>query len=62
MKNNKPNSLGRQSSLVKNLSHGNQLERYDNIIQDQIEEEVAEKVDEFCQHESKGIGSVLFAT
>ena len=47
LKNNKSSSLGRLSSLVKNLTHRNQLERYDNIIQDQINEGIVEEVDEF---------------
>ena len=51
LKNRKSNSLGRLSSLVKNLTHWNQLERYDNIIQDQIIESIVEKVDEICEHE-----------
>ena len=51
LKNNKCNSLGRLSSLVKNLTHRNQLERYHNIIQDQIKEGIVEKVDEVCEQE-----------
>ena len=46
LKNSKSNSLGRPNSLVKNLTHRNQLERYDNIIQYQIKEGIVEKVDE----------------
>ena len=49
LKNNKSNSLGRLSSLVKDLTHRDQLERYDNIIQDQIKEGIIEKVDEVCE-------------
>ena len=44
LKNNKSNSL-------KNLTHKNQLERYDNIIQDQIKEGIIEKIDEVCEQE-----------
>ena len=51
MKNNKSNSLGRLSCLVKILTHRDQLERYDNIIQDQIKEGIVEKVDEVCEQE-----------
>ena len=49
MKNNKSNSFGRLRSLVKNLTSRNQLQRYDNIIQDQIMEGIVEKVDEVCE-------------
>ena len=45
------NLLGRLSSLVKNLTDRNQLERYDNIIQDQIKDGIVEKVDEVCEQE-----------
>ena len=48
-KNNKSNSLARLSSLVKTLAHRNQLERYDNIIQDRIKEGIVEKVGEVCE-------------
>ena len=51
LKNNKSNSLGRLSSLVKNSTHRNQLERYGNIIQDQIKGGIVEKVDEVCEQE-----------
>ena len=51
LKNNKSNSLGRLSSLVKNLRHRNQLERYNNIIQDQIKEDIVENLDEVCEKE-----------
>ena len=51
LKSNKSNSLVRLSSLVKNLTHRNQLERYDNIIQDQIKEGIVEKVDKICEQE-----------
>ena len=51
LKNRKFNSLGRLSSLVKNLTHWNQLDRYDNIIQDQIIESIVQKVDEICERE-----------
>ena len=61
MKNNKSNSLGRLSNLVKNLIHRNQLERYDNI-QDQINEGIIEKVDEVYKREIAERESVLFAT
>ena len=47
LKKNKPNSLGRLSSLVWNLTHRNQLQRYDNFILDQIKEGIVEKVDKF---------------
>ena len=43
LKNNKSNSLRRLSNPVKNLTHRNQFERYDNIIQDQIKEGIIEK-------------------
>ena len=46
LKNNKSNTLGRLSSVVKNVTHRNQLERYDYIIQDQIKEGIIEKEDE----------------
>ena len=46
LKNNKYNTLGRLSSVVKNVTHRNQLERYDYIIQDQIKEGIVEKGDE----------------
>ena len=46
LKNNKSNSLGKLSSLVKNLTHRNRLERCDNIIQDQNKKGIVEKVDE----------------
>ena len=36
LKTNKSNSLDRLSGLMKDLMHRNQLERYHNIIQDQI--------------------------
>ena len=36
---------------MKNLTHRNQLERYDNIIQDQIKEGIVEKVDKICEQE-----------
>ena len=45
------NLLGRLSSLVKNLTDRNQLDRYDNIIQDQIKDGIVEKVDEVCEQE-----------
>ena len=51
LKNNKSNSLGRLSSLVKNSTHRNQLERYGNIIQDQIKGGIVEKVDEVYEQE-----------
>ena len=51
LKNNKSDSLGRLGNLVKNLTHRNQLERYENIIQDQIKEGIIEKVDEVCKQE-----------
>ena len=51
MKNNKSNSLYRPCSLVKNLTLRKQLERYENIIQDQIKEGIVEKVDEDCEQE-----------
>ena len=53
MKNNKSNGpdLTNLSSLWKKLAHGNHLERYDNIIQDQNKEGIVEKVDEVCGHE-----------
>ena len=35
---------------MKNLTHKNQLEKYDNI-QNQIKEGVAEKVDEVCEQD-----------
>ena len=47
----KSNSLGRLSNLVKNVTHINQLERYDNIIQDHIKEGIVEKIDEVCEQE-----------
>ena len=34
---------------MKNLTHRNQLERYDNIIQDLIKGGVVEKVDQVCE-------------
>ena len=51
LKNNKSSSLGRLSSLVKNLTHRKQLQGYDNIIQDQIKEGIVEKVNEVCEQE-----------
>ena len=62
LKSSKSNSLGRLSSLVKNLTQINQLERYDNIIQDQIKECIEQKVDEVCEQEITETKSVLFAT
>ena len=50
LKRSKSNSLGRLSNLVKNLTHRNQSERYNNINQDQIKEDI-EKVDEVCKQE-----------
>ena len=47
----KSNNFGRRSSLVKNLTHRDQLERSNNIIQDQYKESIAEKVDEDCEQE-----------
>ena len=49
LKNNKFNSLGRLSSLVKRYKYRNQLERYDNIIQDEVKEGIVEKVDKVCE-------------
>ena len=60
LKNNKSNSLGIISNLLKNLTHRNQLERYDNIIQDQIKEGIAEKVDEVCEQEITEGGKVFY--
>ena len=60
LKNNKYNSLGRLSSLVKNLPHRDKLERYDNIIQDQIKKGIVEKA-EVYEQEKRGRESVLFA-
>ena len=51
LRNNKSNSFGRLSGLMKNLTHRNQLERYDNITQDKIKEDIVEKVDEICKQE-----------
>ena len=50
MKNGKSNSH-HESNIVKDLTHRNQLEGYDNIIQDQIKEGIVEKVDEVCYQE-----------
>ena len=36
---------------MKNLTHRSQLERYDNITQDKIKEDIVEKVDEICKQE-----------
>ena len=54
------NLLGRLSSLVKNLTDRNQLERYDNIIQDQIKDGIVEKVDEVCEQEIAEGEKVLY--
>ena len=51
MRNNKSNSFGRLSGLMKNLTYRNQLGRYDNITQDKIKEGIVEKVDEICKQE-----------
>ena len=51
LKNNKSNIFGRLSSFVKNLTHRNQLKKYDSIIQDQIKEGIVEQVDEVCEQE-----------
>ena len=48
LKNNKTNRLCRLSHLLKNLTHRNQLERYDNIIQYQFKRGIAQKVVEVC--------------
>ena len=45
LKNNKSISRGRLSGLMKNLTYRNQLQKYDSIIQDQIKEGIAGKVD-----------------
>lgn len=45
LENNKSNNIGLITSLMTNLTHKNQLERYHNIIQDQ-KEGIEEKVDE----------------
>ena len=56
-------SLGRLSSLIKNLTHRKQLERYDNIIQDRIKKGIIEKDDKVCEQEiDRGRESVSFAT
>ena len=60
LKNNKSNSLGRLSNFVKTLTHRNQLERYDNIIQDQIKEGIVEKIDEVCEQEIAGGEKVFY--
>ena len=52
LKKNKSNSLGRLSSLVKSVTHKNQLERYDKIIQDQIKKGIVVKADEVCEQET----------
>ena len=62
LKNNKPNSLGRLSSLVWNLTHRNQLQRYDNFTQDQIKEGIVEKVDKFVNKRYHRERSVWFTT
>ena len=36
---------------MKYLTDRNQLERYDNIIQDQIKEDIVEKVNKVCKQE-----------
>ena len=43
LKSNKFSSLGRLCNLVKSLTYRDQLERCDNIIQDQIKEGIVEK-------------------
>ena len=60
MKNNKSNSLGILSSLLKNLTHKNNLERYYNIIQNQIKEGIVEKVDEICKQDTAEGENVLY--
>ena len=63
LKNKISNSLGRLSSLIKNLTHRKQLERYDNIIQDRIKKGIIEKEDKVCEQEiDRGRESVSFAT
>ena len=49
LKSSKSNSLSRLSSPLKNFTHGNQLERFDDIIQDQIKESIVEKVHVVCE-------------
>ena len=51
LKNSKSNILGRLSSIVENLTHRDELERYNNIIRDQVKEAIVEKVDEGCEQE-----------
>ena len=51
LKNNRFNSHCRLISLIKYLTHSNQLEGHDNIIQDQIKEGIVGKVDEVCKQE-----------
>ena len=51
MINNKSSSFGRLKGLVKYLSHKNRLERYDNIIQDQIKKGIVETVHEVYEQE-----------
>ena len=52
LKNNKSNSLGRLSSLVKNLTHGNQLERYITLCNIKLKKAgIAEKLDEVCEQD-----------
>ena len=47
---------------MKNVTHNNQLERYDNIIQDEIKEGVLEKVDKIYEQEITKIErKILFA-
>ena len=50
-KSNHPPFKNKKSNNLENLTHKNQLERHDNIIQDQIKEGIVEKVDEVCEQE-----------
>ena len=59
LKTNKSNSLCGLSNLVKNLTYRNQLDIYDNIIQDQIKEGIIEKVDEVCKQKIE-VGEKVF--
>ena len=59
MKNNKSNSRGILSSLLKNLTQKQFREIY-NIIQNELKEGIVEKVDEICKPDTAEGENVLY--